>query len=169
VGRSVVAFVGLGSNVGDRGSFVSAAVSRLRATPGIDRVEVSPIYETAPEGGPPQPAYLNAVARVVTTIPPRALLERLQLIEADLGRVRGERNGPRTIDLDLLVHGDAVVREPDLEVPHPRAADRSFVLSPLADLAPDLVHPVLGVTVRELLHRVARVPAAVRRWEGAPA
>lgn len=162
-GAPVVAFVGLGSNLGDRGVRLSAAVAGLRATPGILEVVLSPVYETEPVGGPPgQGPHLNAVARVRTTLSPRALLERLLALERAAGRERGpERHGPRTLDLDLLLHGEARVDEPGLVVPHPRLAERAFVLVPLRDLAPDLLHPVLGVSVAELASRV-HDPSAVR-------
>jgi 2-amino-4-hydroxy-6-hydroxymethyldihydropteridine diphosphokinase len=158
------AFVALGSNQGDRGAHLRRALARLRATPGVGQVEPSPVYETDPVGGPPQGRFLNAVASVVTTLAPRALLERLLAIEAAEGRVRGaERNAPRPLDLDLLLHGDACLKEPGLEVPHPRLHERAFVLAPLCDLAPELRHPRLGATVRELLGRV-RGGAGVRRY-----
>jgi 2-amino-4-hydroxy-6-hydroxymethyldihydropteridine diphosphokinase len=103
---------------------------------------VSPLYETEPVGGPSgQPPYLNAVVELSTTASPRELLERCRALEAAAGRVRAERHGPRTLDVDVLVVGDLSVAEPDLVVPHPRLWERRFVLAPLADLAPDLVSP----------------------------
>jgi 2-amino-4-hydroxy-6-hydroxymethyldihydropteridine diphosphokinase len=108
---------------------------------------------------------LNAVAEVETELPPRDLLELLLEVEGRLGRTRaGPRWGPRAIDLDLLLYGDETIDEPGLTVPHPRLHERAFVLEPLCDLAPRLVHPVLGQSVEELARRV-RDPAAVRRWE----
>ena len=116
-------------------------------------------------GPPGQGPYLNAVARLLTSLPPRALLERFQAIEEAAGRVRGERNAARTLDLDLLFHGDRKLDEPGLCVPHPRLHERAFVLEPLCDLAPDRIHPTLHVRVEDLARRV-RNPAAVRRRDG---
>lgn len=132
------AFIGLGSNLGDRRARLRAAVDELRAAG--DVVAVSPLYETEPVGGPPdQQDYLNLVVELRTADSPRTLLERCQALEAAARRERAERWGPRTLDADvLLVEGD-LVDEPDLTVPHPRMWERRFVLAPLADLAPDLV------------------------------
>jgi 2-amino-4-hydroxy-6-hydroxymethyldihydropteridine diphosphokinase len=157
-----VAYVGLGSNLGERRGHLEAALAALRATPGISEVRVSSLYETEPVG-PPQGRYLNAAARLRTGLPARRLLERLQAIERAAGRVRGpERNGPRSLDLDLLLYGDSRIREPDLVVPHPRLCERAFALEPLAELAPDLRHPDSGLRIDELARRV-RDPGAVRR------
>lgn len=129
------AFVALGSNLGDRLGHLQAAVAGL---PGV--VAVSGVYETEPVGGPgDQPPYLNAVVELDTPIGPRRLLEVGQALEAAAGRVRTERWGPRTLDVDVIVVGDLVVDEPDLTVPHPRMPERAFVLIPLHDLAPELV------------------------------
>lgn len=149
------AYVALGSNLGDRAANLRRALAALRASTGIGQVEPSPVYETEPVG-PPQGRYLNAVARVTTTLSARALLTRLLAIEQSAGRERGpERNAPRTLDLDLLLFGDRVIDEPGLRVPHPRLSERAFVLVPLADLAPELVHPERAETVARLLARVA--------------
>jgi 2-amino-4-hydroxy-6-hydroxymethyldihydropteridine diphosphokinase len=157
------AYVALGSNLGERETHLVGAIAALRRTPGIRVVVVSPVYETEPVG-PPQGRYLNAVVHLRTSLSPRALLERLLSIEAEAGRVRRpEPNSPRTLDLDLLLYGALSLREPDLEIPHPRLHERAFVLEPLRDLAPDLVHPVLGETIGELARRV-RDPGAVRRF-----
>ena len=131
------AFVALGSNLGDRRRHLGRALAGL---PGV--VAVSPLYETDPVGGPEgQPPYLNAVVELDTDLGPRDLLEVGQRLEAEAGRVRTERWGPRTLDVDVLLVGDLVVDEPDLQVPHPRLWDRSFVLVPLHDLAPDVAGP----------------------------
>jgi 2-amino-4-hydroxy-6-hydroxymethyldihydropteridine diphosphokinase len=131
----VRAFLGLGSNLGDRMALLQSAV---RSIPGV--VKVSPVYETAPVGGPPgQDPYLNVVVEVSTTLSPRQLLELARRLEQDAGRVRTVKDGPRTLDVDVLLVGDLEVDEPDLKVPHPRMWERRFVLAPLADLAPDLV------------------------------
>ena len=136
----VRAFIGLGSNLGDRLANLSDAVARLAKTGGVTVTRVSRIYETAPVG-PPQPDYLNAVAEVRTSLPARVLLEALLAIEADLGRVRGERWGPRIIDLDLLTYGREEIDEPGLAVPHPRMHERTFVLVPLLELEADPLLP----------------------------
>ena len=142
---SVCAYIGLGSNVGDRRAALEAALHRLAPR------RVSPIVETEPWGLASQPRFLNAVAEVETDLEPDALLHRLLSIEKDLGRVRFRRWGPRTIDLDLLLYGDRVIRTEALTVPHPRLADRRFVLEGLSELCPDQAVPGSGRTVRELL------------------
>jgi len=130
-------YLGIGSNLGDRASHLQAAVDSLAREPGIGVVAVSPVYETAPVGGPVQDDFLNAVVAVDTTLTARGLLEAAQRAEAAEHRVRAERWGPRTLDVDVLLVGDEQVDEPDLQVPHPRLAERAFVLVPLADLAPE--------------------------------
>jgi 2-amino-4-hydroxy-6-hydroxymethyldihydropteridine diphosphokinase len=131
------AYVGLGSNLGDREELLRAAVRALDAEAAIDVVAVSSFSETDPTGYLDQPRFVNAVAAVETSLAPRELLDRLLAIEAALGRRRdGPRQGPRTIDLDLLLYGDEVVDEPGLQVPHPRLHERRFALEPLAELAP---------------------------------
>ena len=128
-------FLSLGSNVGDRWTYLREAVGRLP-----DVVAVSPVYETEPVGGPPgQGPFLNAVVELDTDLSPRDLLELAHRLEAAAGRRRVEHHGPRTLDVDVLLVGDLVVEEPDLVVPHPRMYERHFVLRPLADLAPELV------------------------------
>lgn len=145
------AYVGLGSNLGDRESYVRAALGALAVEPGIEVVGASSFRDTEPVGIVDQPRFLNAAAALETALPPRALLERLLAIERRLGRTRSaERFGPRTIDLDLLVYGDQRVDEPGLEVPHPRLHERRFALEPLAELDPGLVVPGRG-PVDELL------------------
>jgi 2-amino-4-hydroxy-6-hydroxymethyldihydropteridine diphosphokinase len=152
---TVTAYVGLGSNLGDRRGLLAGALAALGKEDGARVLRVSPLYETAPVGGPAgQGLYLNAVAEVETTQTPHDLLQALLHIEQDLGRVRRERDGPRTIDLDLLLHGDHVHDGPDLVLPHPRLHQRLFVLRPLADLAPGLVHPVLRRSIADLLAEV---------------
>jgi 2-amino-4-hydroxy-6-hydroxymethyldihydropteridine diphosphokinase len=131
------AFLGLGSNLGDRRATLVEAVAQLSAVG--DVVAVSPLYETEPVGGPEQGPYLNLVVELATTDTPQALLVRCQALEVAAHRVRTVRFGPRTLDADVLLVGDLVVATPDLEVPHPRMWERRFVLQPLSDLAPDLV------------------------------
>jgi len=143
----VRAFLGLGSNLGDRRAQLRRAVELLAAEG--DLVAVSPLYETDPVGGPAdQPAYLNLVVELATSATARELLARCARLEADAQRVRAVRFGPRTLDADVLLVGTERVDEPDLVVPHPRMYERRFVLAPLADLAPDLVPPeVLAASV----------------------
>lgn len=131
-------FLGLGSNLGDRRAHLRAAVDALRSH-GLRTV--SPVYETEPVGGPEQRPYLNLVAELETAQEARSLLELCQRLETAAGRVRMERWGPRTLDVDLLWVEGTTVTEPDLEVPHPRMWQRRFVLAPLRDVAPDLVTP----------------------------
>jgi 2-amino-4-hydroxy-6-hydroxymethyldihydropteridine diphosphokinase len=145
--RAAIAF---GSNLGDRAGHVRAALELIAAVPGVRLAAVSRVRESAPEGGPPQGPYLNGVVLVQTGLPPRELLDALLRIERDGGRVRRERSGPRTIDLDLVFHGDSVADERDLTLPHPRAHERAFVLEPLAEVAPDWTHPRLRRTALEL-------------------
>lgn len=148
------AFIGLGSNLGDREASLRRALAALAAEPDVELVAVSAFRETDPVGYADQPRFLNAAAEIETTLSPRELLERLLAIERSLGRTRaGPRFGPRTIDLDLLVHGDEVVDEPGLAVPHARLCERRFALEPLAELAPGLVVPGRG-SVEELLSRL---------------
>jgi 2-amino-4-hydroxy-6-hydroxymethyldihydropteridine diphosphokinase len=133
------AFIGLGSNLGDRRGQLRRAVEGLRATG--DLVAVSPVYETEPVGGPEQGAFLNIVVELRTVESPWALLERCRQLETKAQRVRTVRFGPRTLDADVLLVGDESIDEPELTVPHPRMWERRFVVAPLADLAPDLVAP----------------------------
>lgn len=145
------AFVGLGSNLGDREGTLRRAVELLSAVPGVEVVAVSSLRETEPWGLAEQPRFLNAAAAVETDLSPRELLDALLAVERELGRRReGPRYGPRTIDLDLLVYGDEIVHERGLTVPHPLLHERRFALEPLAELAPDLVVPGRG-PVRSLL------------------
>jgi 2-amino-4-hydroxy-6-hydroxymethyldihydropteridine diphosphokinase len=132
----VRAYLGIGANLGDRVARLQGAVDGLVATPDVTVIAVSPVYETAPVGGPPQPDYLNAVVAVETTLSPRGLLGVANRLEAEADRVREEHWGPRTLDVDVLLVGDLTVAEPDLVVPHPRMTERAFVLVPLADLDP---------------------------------
>jgi 2-amino-4-hydroxy-6-hydroxymethyldihydropteridine diphosphokinase len=159
-------YVGLGSNLGDREAFLVGARAALAATPGVSVVAASRLYETEPVG-PPQDRYLNAVVALDTTLAAQALLERLLELERQAGRRRGpERNAPRTLDLDLLLFGDVCLDTPGLLLPHPRLNERAFVLVPLAEIAADLVHPRLGVRVRDLAERVQGA-GGVEPWPAA--
>ena len=157
--QATTAFIALGANLGDRAGTIHRAVARLSETDGIKLLRLSRLIETAAVGGPADsPAYLNAAAEIETTLSPRALLGRLLAIEAELGRVRREKWEPRVIDLDLLLYGDAILDEPGLTVPHPRLHERRFVLLPLAQIAPNLVHPKLGKTIQALLDELPAEP-----------
>ncbi len=162
------AYIALGSNQGDRQAYLASALDALRSLPGVTHVETSPTYETDPVGGPAgQGRFLNAVAAVTTDLSAEQLLQALHQIEANHGRDRSaepQRSAPRTLDLDILLFGDVVIgysggpEHPGgsalpggLTVPHPRMHQREFVLRPLCDIAPDLVHPVLKRTISELL------------------
>ncbi len=150
------AYIALGSNLGDRQEHLDRALALLQEQPGVVVTQVSSYHETEPVGGPPgQEKYLNAAAELETDLDPADLLRVLLAVERQLGRVRAERDGPRTIDLDLLLYGDLVRDEPGLEIPHPRMHQRSFVLAPLAEIAPQAVHPTLRRGVAELLNDVA--------------
>ena len=141
---SKTAFVGIGSNLGDREQNLQRAIELLSKEEGIDVVAVSELRETEPVGPVAQGPFLNGAVRIETDLDPRELLERLLAIEQRLGRVRSERWGPRTIDLDLLVYGNEAVDGPGLTVPHPRLHERRFALEPLSDLAPSLEIPGKG-------------------------
>ncbi len=131
-------YVGLGSNLGDRAGHLRFALRALAAAPGLRLRQVSGFRRTAPVGGPPQPDFVNAVARLETNLAPRALLDRLLATEQRRGRRRERKDGPRTLDLDLLVYRGVECAEDELTLPHPRLAERRFVLEPLAELAPSL-------------------------------
>ncbi|SFH00509.1 2-amino-4-hydroxy-6-hydroxymethyldihydropteridinediphosphokinase [Desulfotomaculum arcticum] len=146
-------FIGLGSNMGDAEANIKQALKLLANTGGISVASRAPFYRTAPVGYTEQDYFINTVAAIYTTLSPKALLEKLQAIENKLGRVRLIRWGPRTIDLDLLLYGNELIHEPDLEVPHPRMHQRAFVVVPLADICPDLV--INGEKVDELARRLS--------------
>jgi 2-amino-4-hydroxy-6-hydroxymethyldihydropteridine diphosphokinase len=158
------AFLGLGSNQGDRAALLAEALGRLDRAAGIRVTAVSSVYATAPVGVLDQPEFLNLAAEVRTTLGPRQLLAACLEIERALGRVRAERWGPRTIDLDLLLYGDLRLAEADLELPHPRMTARAFVLKPLAEIAPRL--RLDGRTIAEWA--AAADAAGVRRLGGPP-
>jgi 2-amino-4-hydroxy-6-hydroxymethyldihydropteridine diphosphokinase len=138
------AFVGIGSNLGERESQLCRAIELLGAEDGIEVVAISSLRETEPVGPVEQGPFLNGAVQIATDLAPRELLERLLAIEQTMGRVRSERWGPRTIDLDLLLYGELVLDEPGLTVPHPRLAERRFALEPLSELDPSLTIPGSG-------------------------
>jgi 2-amino-4-hydroxy-6-hydroxymethyldihydropteridine diphosphokinase len=146
-------YLALGSNLGDRRGNLERAIARL-ADDRLKILRTSPLYETAPRYVEDQPWFLNQVVEAETTLFPRQLLSRAKKVERELGRTPTKCNGPRAIDVDVLLFGDSILKTADLEIPHPRIAERRFVLEPLAELAPELRHPVTRVTVREMLRGV---------------
>lgn len=166
----VAVVLALGSNLGNRLANLQGGVDALCAKPGLEDVALSPVYETAPVGGPAQPDYLNAVLAAATSLPARGVLDRARAAEAALRRVRDERWGPRTLDVDVIVYDDEVSGDPELTLPHPRAHERAFVLAPWHDLDPGAVIPghgrvadLLGATgtggLRRLRDTRLRVPS----------
>jgi len=160
-------YLSLGANLGDRLANLRLALTRLQTLARLE--EVSSLYETQPQGVSDQPLFLNAVCRVSTGLEPQALLRFLKNVERETGRQPGgERWGPRPIDLDILLYDDRVLDAPELTVPHPRLAERAFVLVPLCELAPELRHPLLSKTMKELLASVGKKGVrkiAPRAWE----
>jgi 2-amino-4-hydroxy-6-hydroxymethyldihydropteridine diphosphokinase len=150
---TVTACIALGSNLEDPREQVRRGFEALATLPQSRLLARSRLYRTSPWGITEQPDFINAAARLETSLTPRALLDALRTIESRAGRVRGVRNGPRVLDLDLLLYGDRIVDEPGLVVPHPRLHERAFVLLPLADVAPELEVPGHG-RIRDLLARV---------------
>ncbi|MFN2525391.1 MAG: 2-amino-4-hydroxy-6-hydroxymethyldihydropteridine diphosphokinase [Actinomycetota bacterium] len=137
-----VAYVGVGSNVGERSAFCRAAVQALGELSGVELTGMSSLYETSPLGGPPQRSFVNLVVRLKTDLDPRGLLEACRIVERRLGREPSDiRWGPRVVDLDILLFGEEKVNEPDLEIPHPRIAQRRFVLVPLLEIDPQAADP----------------------------
>jgi 2-amino-4-hydroxy-6-hydroxymethyldihydropteridine diphosphokinase len=149
--KPVEAFIALGSNIEPRGKYIQRALTLMGEHPQIEVVAVSSVYETKPEGGPEQGQYLNAVAKISTTLGSMDLLNSLQAIERELGRKRNVFWGPRTIDLDILLYGQEIIANDRLTVPHPLMHERRFVMEPLAQIAPDAYHPILMMTARTIL------------------
>jgi len=160
----VVVYLGLGSNMGNRQDNLDKALDFLSQRLRIG--SVSSVYETEPVGNPNQPRFLNLVCQAYTTLAPAGLLALAKGIESKLGRVFGQSGAPRPIDIDILLYGDQVIEAPGLVIPHPRLAERAFVLVPLAEIAPDLRHPVIGRTISELLQRLPQTQGVLKfKWE----
>lgn len=149
-GSPVVAYLGLGSNVGDREEYIEQAVFLLEKNPKIEVLKRSSDYETEAEGGKPLPPFINAALQIRTTLEPHELLEVCQEIETALGREREVEWGPRTIDVDILLYGDEILSNDALQIPHPLLHERLFVLLPLKEIAPQVVHPVLEKSIASL-------------------
>jgi 2-amino-4-hydroxy-6-hydroxymethyldihydropteridine diphosphokinase len=162
--KGAVAFIGIGSNLGDPETRCEEAIRRVGSVPGVRLLRRSSLYRTEPVGPQDQPWFINAVAEVRTTLSPRMLLDALKGIEREMGRTENRHWGPRLIDLDLLLYGQAVVREEGLIVPHPEMHRRRFVLEPLCELASYVIHPAFGVSARGLLDRLTD-PGLVERYE----
>ncbi len=152
----VVSYLAIGSNMGDRQRNIERAVIYLKELAGVRIKKESSVYETPPVGGPLQGDYLNGVIEIETALLPDELLDRIKGIESRLGRVKGEENGPRPIDLDILFYADVVISGGRLKIPHPRLHEREFVLRGLNEIAPGFIHPKLGLTVGELYAHVQK-------------
>ena len=158
----VTAYLGLGSNLGNRQDNLDRALDILGQRLRVDKV--SSVYDTEPVGNIDQPRFLNLVCQVYTRLNPIELLTLAKGIESKLGRASSKSNAPRPIDIDILFHGNQVIETPELVIPHPKLAERAFVLIPLAEITPDLTHPVSGKTIKELLQGVTEVQS-VFKWE----
>ena len=156
-------YIGFGSNIGDRLAHIQDAIRALSKTEGITLQKISSIYKTDPVGYEAQAQFLNGVAAIQTNLPPLSLLYTLKNIETEVGRRHRIRWGPREIDLDILIYGDMCLQTEKLVIPHPEMHRRGFVLGPLAEIAPDLVHPVFQETVQTLLERLEDDKSVLKR------
>ena len=160
----VVVYLGLGSNMGNRQDNLDKALGFLSQRLRVEKV--SSVYDTEPVGNINQPRFLNLVCQVYTRLAPTELLTLAKGIESKLGRALSKSNAPRPIDIDILFYGDQVIETPELVIPHPRLAERAFVLVPLAEIAPDLRHPVTGMTIKELLGGLTETQGVFKfNWE----
>ncbi|NJD59356.1 MAG: 2-amino-4-hydroxy-6-hydroxymethyldihydropteridine diphosphokinase [Anaerolineales bacterium] len=154
-------YLSLGSNLGNRLNNLQAAMNELEIK--ISQIQQSPIYETEPWGYSDQPLFLNQVIRASTSLEPHELLTFLKATEVKMGRQETFRFGPRLIDLDILFYDDVILETPDLTIPHPRMTERAFIIIPLSDIAPDLIHPVAGKTIQQL--KAELDPSSVRLYK----
>jgi 2-amino-4-hydroxy-6-hydroxymethyldihydropteridine diphosphokinase len=157
----VIVYLALGSNLGDREQYLRSAIRGL-STRGVQVIRSSSVYLTEPREILEQPWFLNAVVECETSLEPALLLETCRAVEAENARLRDVDKGPRTLDIDIIFYGNAIVRKPGLLIPHPRFSERRFVLAPLAEIAPQFIDPIRGLTVQELLERTSD-SAEVRR------
>jgi 2-amino-4-hydroxy-6-hydroxymethyldihydropteridine diphosphokinase len=158
------AYLGLGSNLGDREGNLARALSLLSEK--LELKQVSSVYETEPVGYEEQPLFLNLACRISTRLIPRQLMRLIIGIETDMGRVRSFRNAPRSIDIDILFYDDAVVKTRHLTIPHPRLAQRAFVLTPMGEIAPDLIHPEMNQSIAELSAVLGKSQGVTKRQGG---